>query len=117
MQESADRLQELELEAKLEWRYQDKELAKSDAIIRNPNAFAENLEKDQGSQETEEFLKNQQQECLLSINHDRKTIDKLSETWKQFEEAIESIKDGTGYENIEDLIRQFEAYEDEVSFK
>eukprot|EP01138_Halocafeteria_seosinensis_P008766 gb/GECG01008960.1/.p1 GENE.gb/GECG01008960.1/~~gb/GECG01008960.1/.p1 ORF type:complete len:715 (+),score=143.29 gb/GECG01008960.1/:1-2145(+) len=113
MQELTDRLQELDLEAKLEWKFQDKELAQADAIIRNPQAFKEQFSKDDGSQETEEFLKNQQQECLMNINRDRKAIDKLSDTWKTFEEALETIKDGTGYESIDELIQQFEAYEDE----
>ena len=105
------------MEAKLEWQYQDKELAQADAIIRNPQAFKEQFNKDDGNQETEEFLKNQQQDCLININRDRKAIDKLSDIWKTFEDALEIIKDGTGYESIDELIQQFEAYEDEVSLQ
>lgn len=114
MQSIMDRMQELQLEAKLEWQVQDKALADSDNLMRNPLA-ARGSDEGAGnlSPEQEQELKRQQQTALWQIAKDKTIYEKLQGRHKTFARAVEDIKDGTGYDDLADLVAQLKSYEEE----
>lgn len=113
MQDLADRLQEINLEARMEWQLQDRAIAEADRVIRDPTPTAQVA--DATGHDDKEKEDTDQHEILEAIHRNQTAIDALSAKKQMFADALEEIKDGTGYELMDELAEQFEAYEDEVS--
>ncbi len=115
IQNTMHALEEAQIVAKTEWSVMDKGLEEMEMQAENANRALGEHQDENGTltQEQEQALKQQQHESLTSINADQKKVEKLQAVYQHYRDAIVEIQNETGFDDIEQLIKQMNEFEDE----